>query len=506
MAGGLHAVRWPRGWRSEGLVKIGLPGLRTLGVVTVVVALLLAGLDTVGRMDARFFGDSLPGTRALFHYLIGDYRNAAQWYRVAFARSPVRATTSSWAALRAGDHEKAATLARRELEQEPRAIQPRLTLAEVALARRQHAEALEYTAQVLALQPEEYDALLLTTVARAHRNEWNEALDALKRALRQNRAERRYTVFLSVLELASDLRNVASPPLCLIAHVHRYLRLYDPGHAGPAVRYARHAIESGDRADDGWVTLAVLDDTQGRRRRAIERFDRAIALNPRNTAALLGAARLRADRGEMAAEYQLVQAAFRATPDDPVVADRFFELLVWKLGDYRQALANEEAAVAARPGDAKAWWRRGIIQLSLADYEASLASFERAAVAGHVPEAYDGQGDALLRLRRYEQAAAAFQRSIEIDKSRPGPFVGLAVVHARTRHYPQALAAYERAHRLGAIQVDQVVDLCSLYYETGNVSQASLCLREALTREPDNVRGRALLGHVNKTANRRAAL
>ena len=59
---------------------------------------------------------------------------------------------------------------------------------------------------------------------------------------------------------------------------------------------------------------------------------------------------------------------------------------------------------------------------------------------------------------------------------------------------------------IGAIQVDQVVDLCSLYYETGNVSQASLCLREALTREPDNVRGRALLGHVNKTANRRAAL
>src|SRR5207248_10159350 len=83
-------------------------------------------------------------------------------YTTLFRSSPVRATTSSWAALRAGDHEKAGTLARRELEQEPRAIQPRLTLAEVALARRQHAEALEYTAQVLALQPEEYDALLLT--------------------------------------------------------------------------------------------------------------------------------------------------------------------------------------------------------------------------------------------------------------------------------------------------------------------------------------------------------
>jgi len=53
-------------------------------------------------MDTRFFGDSMPAHRALLHYLIGDYPNAARWYRVALAASIVDAEQrSSWGALRA---------------------------------------------------------------------------------------------------------------------------------------------------------------------------------------------------------------------------------------------------------------------------------------------------------------------------------------------------------------------------------------------------------------------
>ena len=58
-------------------------------------------------------------------------------------------------------------------------------------------------------------------------------------------------------------------------------------------------------------------------------------------------------------------------------------------------------------------------------------------------------GDALRQLERYDEATAAYERAVKLDAYRPGPFVGLAVLHAREQRYPQALDAYEQARRLG---------------------------------------------------------
>ena len=180
-------------------------------------------------------------------------------------------------------------------------------------------------------------------------------------------------------------------------------------------------------------------------------------------------------------------------------------MLVHKLGDYRQALAMEQTLVAERPDDARAWWRLGAVQLALGDHQAALDSLDRSAKLADLPEAHEGRGYVLRELQRFAEAAEAYQRSIELDPSRPGGYVGLAVLLARERRYPQALATYERAYRLGARDAEQVVDLCSLYYEVGKVGQALGCLGDLLTREPDNVRGRALLEHVQRTASTRRA-
>jgi tetratricopeptide (TPR) repeat protein len=456
-------------------------------------------------MSPAFLDASVPGLRGLAHYLAGDYAGAARWYRTSAALAVDPRATISWALLARGDHDRAEAAAAVELRDRPDAPGPVLTLAEIALARGRHEEALQQAARVLRVQADDYDALLVTAAARARRGEWSEAIDTMKLALRQDHAERRSSVFLSMLELTGDLDDLEAPPLALLAHLHRYLRIHDGAQAAQAERYARRAIEARDRPDDGWVTIAVVRDKQGKRRGALEAFERAAALNPTNTAALLGAARLRADRGELAVEYRLLRAAFQATPDDPLVADRLHFTLTRKLGDYRQALATEQTAVAARPQDARAWWRLGTVQLYLGDAAAALRSFERSAQAGTLAEAHEGRGHALRQLRRHEEAAAAFERAIRMNPSRPAGYLGLALVHAGERRYGPALEAYERAYHLGARQVEQVVELCSLYFETGRLAPALGCLQDVLTRDPDNVRGRALMEHVRAAASRRPA-
>src|SRR4030095_7685213 len=103
----------------------------------------------------------------------------------------------------------------------------------------------------------------------------------------------------------------------------------------------------------------------------------------------------------------------------------------------------------------------------------------------------------LPRRAHHAGGARAYERAAKLAADRPGPFVGLAVLHARGQRYPQALDAYEQARRLGA---DRVVELCALYHETGKLSRAMGCLQDVLARDPDNTLGRTLMEQVQRTA------
>jgi tetratricopeptide (TPR) repeat protein len=483
-------------------VDVVKPRVRTLLLVALIAIALLAAVDQLARMSRRFFGGSAFAAWALAHYLVGDYAGAARLYRDDLRRTAATAPgerASSWSALVAGDLERAEAQARMESRLAPADPEPGLTLAEIALARRDSPTALAQASRILELRRDDYDALLVTAVAQARQGAYQPAIDALKRALRYDRAERRSTVFLAVLEVTGELddRAIGERPSCLLAHLHRYLRIADPSQAGPAARYAQRAIEAGDRPDDAHVTLAMIHTKQGRPSRALAEFERALVINPSNTAALLGAARYRATRGELAQEYQLIRTAFEVDRDEPFVAAIFHGLLVHKLGDYGQALVIAEATAARTPRSAEAWWRLGDVQARLGEHRAALHSYQQAAaLAPRSGELEENIGHVLVTLGRDGEAFAAYRRAVALDPLRPQPHYGLGGLHGKARRWNEAIQEYEMGYALGGRDVDHVVALCELYWETGRRSDAATCVAEVLARDPDNVRGQGLLEHV----------
>ena len=475
---------------------------RTLLLVGAVVVSLLAAFNQLAGMSLRFFGTSTVAARALAHYLAGDYGGAARLYRDDLARSSARTpaeSPSSWLVLARGDLAQAEIRAGVESRMAPADIEPLLTLAEVALARGESAAAVELAGRALSLRRDDDDALLLTVVAQARQGAFSAAIDTLKRQLRSERAERRRTVFLAVLEVTGDLddRPLDARPNGLLAHLHRYLRVYDPSHAEAAIRYAQRAIDVGDRADDGYVTLAALDSRHGRPTRGFARLQQALMVNPRNTAALLDAARYRAKRLEVAEEYRLTRAAYDADPDDSFVAASLHRLLVQKLGDYRQALTHAEAAVARHPRDAEAWLRRGQVQAHLGEHPAALQSYQQAAaLAPRTAELEERTGHVLWQLGRDVEAFAAYQRAVALDPLRPGPHHGLGALHARARRWNDAIREAEMGYTLGGREIAQIVGLCGLYVETARKGEATTCLAEALGRDPDNAPALAMQERV----------
>jgi tetratricopeptide (TPR) repeat protein len=466
-------------------------------VVALVVVVVLFAANHLARMDARFFGRSLSAARALAHYFAGDYGGAARLYREGLRRETLpSAPALSWSLLARGELEQAEIQARMESRAAPKDPEPLLTLAEIALARRDDVAALKQAREVLDLRRDDYDALLITAVGQARQGAHQAAIDALGRALRHDRVERRVTVFLSVLEATGELDDKPAfrRPNCLLAHLHRYLRMYDASHARPASLYAQRALEARDHPDDAYVTLGVIHSRQGHPTRALAAYQQALAVNARNTEALLGAARIRADRGEIDEEYRLLGAAFESDSSDGFIVARFHDFLVDKLGDYGQALAFADGAVAANAGDGDAWWRRGRVQTQVGDHGEALESYQRAAVLmPRTAELRDHIASALAELGRDEEAFAAYGQALALDPLRPQPHLGLAVLHGKSRRWTEAIQEFETVARLGG---GVPVGLCELYFESGRLAAAALCATALLTQDPDNVQMLALMENV----------
>jgi Putative Zn-dependent protease, contains TPR repeats len=136
-------------------------------IVAVGLALLwLIGYWRLHPLDGRLVQISRPG--ALVLYLTGNYRNAARAYRIAqqgqielrYADDP-----SGFWALRAGHQHEAERRAKTTLALVPTAIEPQITLGELALERSQTSEAMRIFTAVLRRQPDHLDALYLGAVA-----------------------------------------------------------------------------------------------------------------------------------------------------------------------------------------------------------------------------------------------------------------------------------------------------------------------------------------------------
>ena len=367
------------------------------------------------------------------------------------------------------------------------------------MAGRRWPQTIELATKVLERRRDDYDALFLVALAHARQGTVGEAISALNRALRYNRTETSPTVFLAALELTGELDDAPTTSRCLLAHLHRYLRIYDSSHARIAEKYARAAIAAGDHVDAAYVTLGVIFEKTGYRRYALDSFRSGAQVNPRNVHALRGAAWQHAQRGEIAEEYRVLKQTFEAAPEDPFVVNGYHGFLTGKLGDYPQALALDRAAVARNPRDSEAWWRLGTVQSYLGDHAAALGSHRRAAdLAPDDPRFQDHIAHELVLLDRLDDAQAVYQQSIKASPYRPAPHAGLATIHAKRQRWHDARREYEVAFTLGGNDVEALVNLCQVYQALLDDQRAFDCLSAVLTHDPDNVRARVLLEHAGK--------
>lgn len=347
--------------------------MRRLTMLVLAIALMVGWGVAYQRLSQM--GSALYRTpRALALYLRGQHSQAARAYRQGqrgHVWGDYNNDQSGFWALRAGDLALAQRRATTTLMLVPAAVEPRVTLGEIELERGQFPQALVHFGEILARQPDHVDALLLSAVASARAGDHGRAIDAINRALRHNTAGTRDTLLSRFLEIAGDL--AAEPPglrpLCLLAHLHRYLRIFDEASGLVAMTYARQAIAAGDRPADAYLTIGIVHDKRGEYVAALGAMQRAIAIDARHAEAYRWAAVEAGRLHEPALEYRMIRAAFAAAPTDPFYLAPVERVVMTWFGDARTMAALMQEAIDRDPSFAGAHERLARAAEALGDRE-----------------------------------------------------------------------------------------------------------------------------------------
>jgi tetratricopeptide (TPR) repeat protein len=473
------------------------------GVAIAVGVVLLLGVPL--QLDRRLVRPSLPGAWGLLLYLATDYADAARAYREDLRRS-ARGGEEAGAdpaetALLTGDLAGAASASQAALAADPARVPARLTLAEIALQRGDPRGALAALEPLTGGRQEYFEALLLAAVARARLGEPDPAIDLLNRALR-GYEEERPTSFLQALEVTGELARLpaASRPACLLAHFHRYLRIFDPSHGRVAVRRAKEAIARGDRPADAYLTIGIVYYRQGYLDDALAALRQAIERDGRHAEALRWAALLYRQRGDLVNEYETAKRAYEAAPSDTYYIGHFGDVLVNRLGDLRQAKTVWGRAVNESPDNVFALQQLGRVEQFLGHYTRAVALLETAfrldpsnAVTRWL------LGYALLDAQRLDDAVRLFQEWVAQAPNDPTAHTNLGVVYGRARRGREAIAELEKAYQLGERSLDHYEYLCELYfYETTELQRSAQCFRQLLWWQPGRTRALQLLPEIEK--------
>jgi tetratricopeptide (TPR) repeat protein len=318
-------------------------------------------------------------------------------------------------------------------------------------------EAARTLAPLLKAEPNNADALALTGLAHAHRNENEEAARFMSRALALNprhaATQFNYANVLRKLERWSDAEQAYARTLSLKPD-HAEARR-QRGHMLAEMKRDADALAELDRvSSDSIQTLtlrAKLRFNGGRAADAFADYERIVALDPQNWEAWN-------NRGIVLDQFERYDEALKSydravalAPDDHNVLHNRGAALICLLR-YTEALPLFERLIATDPGRADNWSCHGVALASLMRIDEALTSFEKGLSLDPASlRALNGKGMALAALGRIDEAIAFYETAARLHPDNPMTLGNLAFAQLVGGNLKDGFTHYEWRRKDGPI-------------------------------------------------------
>ena len=310
------------------------------------------------------------------------------------------------------------------------------------------AEAENRYRQILAGEPDHFDALHMLGVIRHQQGHGAEALELIERALKSNP------------DSARALSNLG-------------LVLYALGRPDDALASFDRALMVAPDFVEAISNRAQLLYRTGCDQAAISAFDRLLALRPDHAEGFFLRGNALARMGRHADAVRSYDSALKLRPNVPDLLNNRGNALE-ALRRYDDALASYDAALRIRPDFAEAHNNRASLLATLSRPDQALAGFERVlALQPDHPQALNNRGNTLCALGRHEEALASYERALAIRPDYAEAISNCGIALSALGRHEEALAHFDRAVVLAPRHAPA-------WYNRGNALSALKCYEEAL--------------------------
>ncbi|MFF3868247.1 tetratricopeptide repeat protein [Micromonospora sp. NPDC001898] len=229
--------------------------------------------------------------------------------------------------------------------------------------------------------------------------------------LRHNRAQ----VHLALGDPAQALADldtvIAHDPGNCEYYVDRAALHRAAGRAPAAIKDYDTAIRLGPHLPEAYYNRAVLQQERGRTERARADLDRVLAIDPGHLDARIALVNLHLERGALDAAEAGARAGLALVPQEPALLCTL-GLIRSERGGLAEADELLTRALAGDPELVEAWTNRAAVRFERGDVSAAVADLDRAVALSAAPVPRYNRGTALMRLRRWDEAARDFTHAL----------------------------------------------------------------------------------------------
>jgi tetratricopeptide (TPR) repeat protein len=205
---------------------------------------------------------------------------------------------------------------------------------------------------------------------------------------------------------------------------------------------------SGERSVVFWMSKGASLDSLGRREEALACYEKALALDPRDSLVWTNKGSALGSLGRRDEELTCYEAALALDPSATLAWVNKGSTLT-DLGRHEEALTCYDAALALEPRYAGVWTNKGRTLFSLARYEEALACHDKAlAVDRRFAPAWSNKGDALAALGRRSEAIACYEAALAVDPRDAIAWTNKGVALAALGRREEAITCFDQALKI----------------------------------------------------------
>lgn len=194
------------------------------------------------------------------------------------------------------------------------------------------------------------------------------------------------------------------------------------------------------------------------------------------------------DRYDQELEVEIYDQAIALNPGD---AGAYFQrgIALHHLDRYEQALASYDQAIALIPDNAHAFFNRGIVLNNLGRHEEALASFDQAiALDPDDADAYLQQGKLLYDMRRYEECCASFDQAVARDPKYAPLLFSRGLMMGHLGRHDEALASFDKYIAFHPEEADTYTNRGVALGKLGRHEEALTSYNHAIELDSNDVR------------------